>query len=57
VVPSDEKRSSRLNCISHILDQFEYADVLPDPVELPARESIPYVRPPTQEQTFVPQVY
>ncbi len=57
VVPSDDKRSSRLNCISHILDQFEYADVLPDPVELPSRESIPYVRPPMQEQTFVPQVY
>lgn len=57
VVPSDDKRSSRLNCISHLLDQFEYADVLPDPVELPGRESIPYVRPPMQEQTFVPQVY
>lgn len=57
VVPSDDKRSSRLNCISHILDQFHYADVLPDPVELPSREDIPYVRPPMQEQTFVPQVY
>lgn len=57
VVPSDDKRSSRLNCISHILGQFEYADVLPDPVELPGREDIPYVRPPMQEQTFVPPVY
>ena len=57
VVPSDDKRSSRLNCIDHILGQFKYADVLPDPVELPGREDIPYVRPPMQEQTFVPQVY
>ncbi len=57
VVPSDDKRSSRLNCISHILEQFTYADVLPDPVVLPGREDIPYVRPPMQEQTFVPQVY
>lgn len=57
VVPSDDKRSSRLNCISHILGQFSYADVLPDPVELPGREDIPYVRPPMQEQTFVPQEY
>ncbi len=57
VVPSDDKRTSRLNCIDHILGQFSYADVLPDPVELPGREDIPYVRPPMQEQTFVPQVY
>lgn len=57
VVPSDDKRSSRLNCINHILGQFSYGDVLPDPVELPGREDIPYVRPPMQEQTFVPQVY
>ena len=57
VVPSDDKRSSRLNCINHILGQFSYGDVLPDPVELPSREDIAYVRPPMQEQTFVPQVY
>lgn len=57
VVPSDDKRGSRLNCISHILGQFPFADVLPDPVMLPDREDIPYVRPPMHEQTFVPQVH
>jgi hypothetical protein len=57
VVPSDYKRRARLNCISHILSSVDYTDVTPDPVELPAMEKIPYVRPPFQEQTFVVQIY
>ena len=57
VVPSDDKRSARLNCISHLLSEFEYEDVVPEPVQLPEREDIPYVRPPMSEQTFVPQLY
>ena len=57
VVPSDDKRTARLNCISHILSQFDYDNVMPDPVELPEREHVAYVRPPIQEQTFVPQLY
>lgn len=57
VVPSDDKRTARLNCIAHILSQFEYADVVPDPVELPEREDRSYIRPPISEQTFVPQQY
>ena len=35
VVPSDDKRAARLNCISHLLGQFDYEDVSPDVVELP----------------------
>ena len=57
VVASDDKRRGRLNCISHILSQFEYADLTPSPVELPKMEDQPYVRPPFHEQTFVDQVY
>ncbi|MGD2061303.1 MAG: polyphosphate kinase 2 [Acidimicrobiia bacterium] len=57
VVPSDDKRSARLNCISHLLSQFDYDDVVPDPVALPEREDIPYIRPPMSEQTFVPLLY
>ncbi len=53
VVPSDDKRSARLNCIAHLLDQFDYKDMVPDPVDLPGRRDIPYVRPPMSEQTFV----
>lgn len=57
VVPSDDKRTARLNCISHLVSQFDYVDMVPDPVELPEREDIAYVRPPMDEQTFVPLVY
>src|SRR3954464_1458917 len=57
VVPSDDKRASRLNCVSHLLSRFDYHDVAPPVVELPEMKPIPYVRPPMQEQTFVPQVY
>ena len=57
VVPSDDKRAARLNCMTHILSQFEYQDVLPDPVVLPDREAVPYVRPPMSDQTFVPQTW
>ena len=57
VVPSDDKRRARLNCISHILSMVPYQDVVPDPVEIPAREDEHYIRPPLQDQTFVPQLY
>ncbi|MEI2714136.1 MAG: hypothetical protein V9G04_12805 [Nocardioides sp.] len=57
VVPSDDKKAARLNCISHLLSQFDYDDVAPDVVELPVMKEMPYVRPPMGEQTFVPQLY
>jgi hypothetical protein len=55
VVPSDDKRAARLNCISHLLSLFPYEDVAPEVVELPEMQDIAYVRPPMHEQTFVPQ--
>ncbi len=57
VVPSDDKKRARLNCMSHILSQVPYEDVVPDPVDIPDREHEPYIRPPVTEQTFVPQLY
>ncbi|MGI9610245.1 MAG: polyphosphate kinase 2 [Acidimicrobiia bacterium] len=57
VVPSDDKRRARLNCMNHILSQFEYDDLTPEPVPLPSMEDEAYVRPPFQEQTFVDQLY
>jgi hypothetical protein len=57
VVPSDDKKAARLNCISHLLSMFPYEDVAPDVVDLPVMKEMPYVRPPMHEQTFVPQVY
>jgi polyphosphate kinase 2 len=58
VVPSDDKKLARLNCIHHILSQIPYEDMLPPPIELPPREyQTGYVRPPFDEQTFVPNRY
>ncbi len=58
VVPSDDKRRARLNCISHLLSVIPYKDIVPDPVEIPdVDESKPYIRPPMAEQTFIPQVF
>jgi len=57
VVPSDDKRRARLNCISHILSMIPYEDIVPDPVDIPEREDEPYIRPPMQDQTFVPEPF
>lgn len=57
VVPSDDKRRARLNCIVHLLNQIPYQDLVPPPVTIPDLEEMPYIRPPMDEQTFVPQVY
>jgi polyphosphate kinase 2 len=57
VVPSDDKRRARLNCISHILESIPYDDVVPDSVIIPERVEEPYIRPPISDQTFVPRRY
>ncbi|MBK7217673.1 MAG: polyphosphate kinase 2 [Candidatus Promineofilum sp.] len=58
VVNADDKRRARLNCISHILSQIPYEDILPPPIELPPRKAASgYIRPPIDEQTFVPERY
>ncbi len=58
VVPSDDKKRARLNCIQHLLSCFEYQDVVPGPLDLPAlQEDSAYVRPPYDEQTLVPDHY
>ena len=58
VVNSDDKHRSRLNCIRHILETIPYGDVMPGPIKLPPRkEDSSYLRPPIDEQTFVPDYY
>jgi polyphosphate kinase len=58
VVEADDKKRARLNCIHHLLSMIPYEDALPKPFKLPPRKpSKGYVRPPMDEQTFVPQVY
>ncbi|EOB6678750.1 polyphosphate kinase 2 [Vibrio vulnificus] len=57
VVPSDEKRRARLNCISHLLSSIDYQEVAHPPVTLPELNKEGYVRSPVEEQTFVPERY
>ncbi len=58
VVNADIKRNARLNCIAHLLSMIPYEDLTPDKVELPPRqENEGYIRPPFEEQTFVPELY
>ena len=58
VVNSDDKRRARLNTISHVLESVPYEDLTPAPIDLPPRDdSFAYIRPPMDDQTFVPEKY
>jgi hypothetical protein len=57
VVNAECKKSARLNVIRHLLSQFVYRDLTPEPLPLPKLEKTKYVRPPIQEQNFIPEVY
>ena len=57
-VEADEKKPARLNLISHILSKIQYLDITPEAFQLPPRKpATGYVRPPINEQFFVPQIY
>ena len=57
VVDEDNKMRARINCITHLLSQFKYKDITPEPVPLPKRQKDDsYVRPPFTKQNFVPDV-
>ncbi len=58
VVDADHKKRARLNCIRHLLEIIPYEDLTPKPVKLPRRPpESGYVRPPINDQTFVPHYY
>lgn len=58
VVPADDKRRARLNCIRHLLGLIPYQDLTPPVISLPPRQKEgDYVRPPITDQTFVPDYY
>lgn len=57
VVESNNKKSARINCISHLLSQIDYGEVEKKEILLPKRQfNDGYVRPPLDEQTFVDDV-
>ncbi len=56
-VEADDKRRARLNCISHLLSQVPYRDVVTAPLELPSRpHGGDYQRPPRDLYRAVPDV-
>jgi len=56
VVNADVKKHARLNCIKHLLSLIPYEDLTPEPIKLEPRvKSSGYVRPPMDDQTFVPE--
>ena len=58
VVNADNKKRARLNCISHLLSMIPYKDIKPKPVKLPPRQKrVGYVRPPIEDQNFVPEKF
>lgn len=58
VVPADNQKLARLNCISHLLSLIEYGELPYEPIAFPPRKEHPtYLRPPITDQTFVPDRY
>jgi polyphosphate kinase len=58
VVQADDKKSARLNCIHHLLDQMPYAEVPRQTIVLPPRERHEdYKRQAVPEDMMVPTVY
>jgi polyphosphate kinase 2 len=58
VVNSDSKKRARLNVITHILSKIPYEEVPGQKIKLPPRQAhTGYVRPPYEDQTFVPETY
>jgi len=58
VVEADVKKRARLNCISHLLSLIQYEDLTPGPIKLHKRlePGVGYVRPPLDDQSFVPDI-
>ena len=57
VVNAEDKKSARLNVIRHLLSMIPYRDLTPESLKLPKLEKSKYVRPPIQEQNFIPEIY
>jgi polyphosphate kinase 2 len=55
VVPSDDKKRARLNCIAHILAKVPYEDIKADKVKLPKRQKPDSYTEPDRVLNLVPQ--
>ena len=58
VVNADNKKCARLNCISHLLSLIPYEELPHEEIKLPPRQDDKgYIRPPLNDQTFVPEIF
>jgi polyphosphate kinase 2 len=57
VVNAENKKKARLNVIRHLLSMIPYKDLTSEPLKLPPIMKSKYVRPPIQEQNFIPEIY
>src|SRR5215472_5494092 len=57
VVNAENKKCARLNVIRHLLSVIPYQDLTPEPLKLPPLDKTKYVRPPFEEQNFIPELY
>ncbi|MEM6428651.1 MAG: polyphosphate kinase 2 [Deinococcota bacterium] len=58
VVDGNDKKRARLNCISHLLSSIPYQDIEYEKITLPKLQAKKgYIRPPIEDQTFVPERY
>lgn len=57
VIPSDNKKKARLNCISHLLSSIEYETITYPKIELPELNKEGYLRTAKDEQRYVPEKY
>ena len=58
IVPGNDKKQARLNCIRHLLEQVPYQEVDAEPIDLPDRVFNPdYERKVLPDELYVPQVY
>lgn len=58
VVHADDKKRARLNTIDHLLSLIPYEDLTQKPFKLPPlKHDVAYVRPPVNEQSYVPEKY
>ncbi|MEO0988735.1 MAG: polyphosphate kinase 2 [Cyanobacteria bacterium J06639_14] len=58
VVPANDKKKARLNCIQHLLTQIPYTEVSQETIQLPKRVfNTDYERHSLPEELYIPQVF
>ncbi|MEO6053836.1 MAG: polyphosphate kinase 2, partial [Chthoniobacterales bacterium] len=57
VVPADDKRSARINCISHLLNLIPYKHLSNEKIKLPTRQKAKGYKEAKHSYRIVPQKF